>query len=88
MKVAGKTLRKRPSAAPARATLTLSAECYAKIDRLRGDASRSAWVQELIDREEERRNREKFVALVLEQYTPAVCRQTLALNDAFPVHES
>ncbi len=88
MKVAGKTLRKRSTAAPSRATLTLNAETYTKIDKLRGDASRSAWVQELIDQEEERRDREQFVALVREQYTPAVCRQTLALNDEFPVHES
>jgi predicted CopG family antitoxin len=88
MKVARKTLRKRTASAPSRATLTLTADAYAKIDELRGEASRSAWVQELIEQEAERREHEQFVSLVREQYTPAVCRQTLAVNDEFPVHES
>ena len=88
MKVAHKISGKRPVAAPTRATLTLSAETYGKIDALRGEQSRSAWVQGLVDREEQRLERQRLVQLVREQYTPAVCRETLAVNDAFPVHEA
>src|SRR5688572_6344352 len=87
IKVAQKSLRKRRAMAPARATLTLSIETYRKIDRLRGSASRSAWVQQLIDQEEARLERERLVEMLREQYTPAVCRQTLAINEELPVHD-
>ena len=87
MKVAKKSPRKAVAAA-GRATLTLSLEAYRKIDALRGDSPRSVWVQELIDREEARRERARFAVTVGEQYTDAVCRQTLAVNDEFPVHEA
>lgn len=88
MKVAKKSLHKRLATAPARATLTLSVETYRKIDALRAGESRSAWVQQIIDREEARLERQRLVETLREQYTPAVCRQTLVINEEFPVHET
>jgi len=87
VKVAAKSSRKKAPAASARATLTLTSETYAKIDRLRGAESRSAWVKDLIDREEARRERLGLAELLSAQYTAAVCRETLAVNAEFPVHE-
>jgi hypothetical protein len=88
MKVAKKSPPKRRRTPPsARATLTLSREAYRKIDSLRGEASRAAWLQQIIDREVERRERLALAELVRKQYTPEVCRQTLELHDALPIHE-
>jgi hypothetical protein len=87
MKVAKKSLRKRREAASNRATLTLSRETYRQIDELRGEASRASLVQRLIEAERERRERSALAELVRQQYTPDVCRQTLALNDELPIHE-
>lgn len=86
MKVAAKSPRKRRTAS-GRATLTLSAESYRKIDELRGDKARSVWVQDLIEGEERARARRLFAETLAEQYTPEVCRETLEVHDEFPVHE-
>lgn len=86
LKVAKKSPRRAPKDAPARATLTLSRETYHKIEELRGDRPQSTWIQALVQREEQRLERERFAHSLREQYTPAVVRETLALNDAFPVH--
>jgi predicted CopG family antitoxin len=86
MKVANKSPRKRAPAVN-RATLTLSLDVYRKIDELRGTKARSAWVQELVEREERKRERDQFAEALRAQYTDEVCRQTLAVNDEFPVHE-
>ena len=75
-------------ATPAGATLTLNGETYRKIDELRGAESRSAWVTRLIEREEKRLERERFAVSLREHYTPKVCRETLALNEQFPIHET
>jgi predicted RNA-binding protein YlxR (DUF448 family) len=87
MKVAKKSPRRAPVGSPNRATLTLSKDTYRKIDLLRGDRPRSAWVHSLVEREEERMQRKRFAQALRDQYTPAVVRETLALNDAFPIHE-
>ena len=87
MKVAKKSPRRSPGATPRRATLTLSGETYCKIDGLRGEQSRSAWIHQLVEREEQRHERERFAQKLREQYTAAVTRETLALNKEFPVHE-
>ena len=87
MKVAKKSPGK-PSVALRRATLTLSMEIYRKIDALRGDTPRSVWVQTLIEREEARRERERFAIVLREQYTEDVCRQTLAIDEEYPIHET
>ncbi|MEO7317717.1 MAG: hypothetical protein ABIZ56_01880 [Chthoniobacteraceae bacterium] len=88
MKVAKKSPKKRSAAPPARATLTLDIGTYRKIDTLRGEMNRAAWVQDLIEREQERRDREAFVDLVRQQYTPEVCRETLVINEEYPIHEA
>ena len=62
-------------------------ETYRKIDALRGDAPRAAWVQELIGAEEARRERQRFIDAVNASYTPEVCRETLRINDEYPIHE-
>jgi predicted CopG family antitoxin len=86
MKVAKKSPRRSLGTAR-RATLTLSGEVYRKIDELRGAQSRSAWVQRLIEREEQHHEREHLAQILREQYTAAVNQETLALNKQFPVHE-
>lgn len=86
MKVARKSPKKRPSSS-ARATLTLSLEVYRKIDQLRGAEARSVWVQGLVEREESARARAEFADALREQYTGEVCRESLAVNNEFPVHE-
>ncbi len=86
MKVARKSPKKRLPGGN-RATLTLSLEVYRKIDRLRGAEARSSWVQGLVEREERQREREQFVQALHAQYTPEVCRETLSVNEEFPVHE-
>lgn len=88
MKVAKKSPRKRLAASRSRATLTLDIETYRKIDALRDGATRAAWVQGLIRAEEDRRERESFLERVRRQYTPEVCRETLAINDEYPIHEA
>ena len=87
MKVATKSPGRRLAASPSRATLTLDIETYRKIDALRGEAPRSAWVQALVLEEEKRREREAFIERVRQQYTPKVCRETLAINAEYPIHE-
>jgi predicted RNA-binding protein YlxR (DUF448 family) len=87
MKVANKSLCRAPSTSPRRATLTLTAETYGKIDQLRGTQSRSAWIQRLVENEEQRRERERFAQKLKEEYTTAVVRETLALNREFPIHD-
>lgn len=86
MKVARKSPRARPGSHN-RATLTLPLEVYRKIDALRGAESRSAWVQALVAREERQRQRDQFAQELCVQYSAGVCRETLAVNDEFPVHE-
>ena len=87
MKVAKKSPEKSQKASSLRATLTLAGETYRKIDELRGGQSRSAWVQRLIEREDERCAREHFAQKLRQQYTAEVSRETLALNKEFPIHE-
>ena len=82
-----KVAKKSPASAPARATLTLSRDMYRKIDELRGPEARSAWLKRLIEQEEQRRERERFAETLRQQYTKAVCRQTLLANEEFPIHE-
>lgn len=83
-----KVAKKSPPSAPSRATLTLSRDMYRKIDELRGSEARSAWLKRLIEQEEQRRERERFAETLRQQYTEAVCRQTLLANEEFPIHEA
>jgi len=91
MKVAKKTSKTSPKKrllrARKRATLTLSVETYEKIDKLRGGTARSAWIDDLVEAEKVRREREALAELCRQQYTPEVCRETLRINDEYPIHE-
>jgi hypothetical protein len=80
MKVAKKSpLRRR--------TLTLPLAAFPILDRLRGEASRSAYVEGLLEREHSRVEQERFQAEVNIAYTLEVCEETLRVNEEFPVDE-
>jgi hypothetical protein len=87
MKVVKKSPSKRRAPAARRATLTVDAETYRRIDTLRNGESRSGWIQELVRREEERIERKKFLAQLEAEYTPEVCRQTLKIHAEYPIHD-
>lgn len=86
MKIAKKSPAKTPPS-PDRATVTLSGDAYRKMDQLRGKLARSAWLDRLIEREAQHQERERLAQTLREEYTPAVTRETLAVNQEFPVHE-
>lgn len=88
MKVAKKSPHRVRRQSTARVTVTLPRETYAKIDELRGDEPRSTWLCQLVEREEERRDHEEFAALLRKQYTAAVVRETLKVNEEFPIHDA
>ena len=70
-----------------RRTLTLRLAAFPLIDRLRGGTSRSAYLEELLEREHDRIELERFQAEVNAAYTPEVCEETLRVNEEFPVDE-
>jgi len=88
MKVAKKSPRATHNQPSGRATVTLSKETYRKMDELRGNEPRSAWLRRLIEREEKRREHDRFASLLRKQYTPAVVKETLAVNEEFPIHDA
>ena len=88
MKVAKKSPKRAPRAEPSRATVTLPMDVYRKIDELRGNEARSAWLKRVVEKEEQRSVRERFADTLRQQYTAAVCRQTLLTNQEFPIHEA
>ena len=79
-----KVAKKSP---PSRRTLTLPIAAFPLLDRLRGERSRSAYVEGLLKREHARTEQERFQAEVNAAYTAEVCEETLRVNDEFPVHE-
>jgi hypothetical protein len=83
MKVAKKSSKGRPAK---RATLTLPTDAYRAVDELRGDLSRSSYLQSLLEREKERRQRAAFVTRANAQCTEAFCREAVMLNARLPVH--
>jgi hypothetical protein len=88
VKIAKKSPPKRLTGLRQRATLTLSAETYRKIENLRGSDSRAAWVQQLVEKEESRVEKVRLNERLRKEYTPEVSRQTLAINEELPIHES
>jgi predicted CopG family antitoxin len=88
VKVAKKSPPPARGPSSGRATVTLSRDTYEKIDELRGTQARSAWLRQLIEREEKRRQHDRFASLLRKQYTPAVVKETLAVNEEFPIHET
>lgn len=92
MKVAEKVVRKvarkvSRKSSPARQTLTLSAEAYRQIETLRGTVARSAFVEELVDKERRLRERLEFIDRVNAECTPEFCRETLKIHAEFPIYE-
>ncbi len=85
MKVATKSPARRGQIAATRATLTLSAEAYRSLDRLRGNLPRSTYLQQIIEREKRRREREDFIATANAMCTETFCRESLRLNESLPV---
>ena len=88
MKVAKKSPPSRRTAGSSRVTVTLPLETYQLLDRLRGDAPRSAFIDTLVERERLRLDEEEWLAKGRAQYTPEVCRRTLEIHAAFPIHEA
>ena len=88
MKVAKKSPPGRGNQSGGRVTVTLSRETYNKMDELRGAEPRSTWLRRLIEREEKRREHDRFTSLLRKQYTPAVVEETLSVNEEFPIHET
>ena len=87
MKVAKKSPKKRlQSKASPRTTLTLPVKTHRQLDALRGEQPRSSYLEQLIEREKRRLDRATFIELANAQYTEEVCRETLRVNEEFPIH--
>jgi hypothetical protein len=67
--------------------LTLPTGVFRQIDKLRGSSPRSVYLSRLLQEEERRHERKRFFAEVNAAYTPEVSRQTLRLNEEFPIHD-
>jgi hypothetical protein len=70
-----------------RRTLTLPVAAFPLLDRLRVEMSRSAYVEGLLEREDDRIEEKRFQAEVNAAYTAEVCEETLRVNDEFPIDE-
>jgi len=57
------------------------------LEELRGETSKSAYVQALLEKERDRQTRRAIYRETVAAYTPDVCRQTLQVNDEIPVSE-
>ena len=76
-----KVAKKSPES---RQTITLTRSAFEILDVLRGETPKSVFVQELIEREKRRREREAFYRKAVAAYTPEVQAETLKLNEATP----
>jgi hypothetical protein len=70
-----------------RRTLTLPTKSLALLDELRGGMAKSVYLESLLERERARVAEEQFFASANAAYTPAVCEETLRVNEKFPIHE-
>jgi hypothetical protein len=77
-----KVAKKSPAS---RQTLTITRSAFDILDRLRGEMPKSIFIQNLIEKEKRRREREAFYQSVLAAYTPEVRLETLELNDSIPI---
>ena len=73
-------------------TLQLPEDVFESIDRTRGEMDVSAYIAKLLQQQLEQTTaeataREEWLSKGRNQYTPEVCRQTLELNEEFPIHE-
>ena len=70
-----------------RRTLTLNKSSVRLIEKLRGDKPKSVFIGELIEAEARRRQQKEFYAAAAAAYTPKVAKETLKLNEEFPISE-
>jgi hypothetical protein len=70
-----------------RRTVTLPLGAFSLLDRLRGQAPRSTYLEMLLEHEHHRIEQERFHTEVNAAYTAEVCEETLRVNEEFPVHE-
>lgn len=80
MKVASKSPQNRR-------TLTLAPGAVILLDRLRGGMPKSVFLERLLESEQRRREQESFYEAANAAYTPAICEETLKINEEFPVHD-
>ena len=70
-----------------RRTLTLPTHSLKLLDELRGSTAKSAYLEQLLERERLQLEDARWVADMNAAYTPEVCEQTLRINDEYPIHE-
>ncbi len=68
-----------------RQTLTLTRSAITLLDSLRGGMPKSVFVEELLEKEKKRREREAFYRTAVASYTPGVRLETLKLNEETPI---
>ncbi len=68
-----------------RHTLTMTRSAFGILDSLRGEVPKSVFVEELLAKEKNRREREAFYRTAVTAYTPDVRLETLKLNEATPI---
>ena len=77
----------KKSAKSLRKTLTLNESSIRLVEELRGDKPKSVFISELLDAEARRREQKEFYAAAASAYTPEVAKETLKLNEQFPISE-
>jgi len=73
-------------------SLRLPGSIFQWIERARGEMDASTYIAQLIQErveqaQQETAEREAWLAEGRRQYTEQVCRQTLQINEEFPIHE-
>ena len=73
-------------------TLHLPTSVFQWIEQQRGQMDRSTYITKLLKEltekaSRDRAEREHWLAEGRKQYTDDVCKQTLEINDEFPIHE-
>ena len=73
-------------------SLCLPGSIFQWIERARGEMDTSTYIAQLLQERIEQTQREtaeraEWLAQGRKQYTEEVCRQTLQINDEFPIHE-
>ena len=68
-----------------RNTLTMTSSAFGILDSLRGEVPKSVFVEELLAKEKNRRERDAFYRTAVTAYTPDVRLETLILNEATPI---
>jgi hypothetical protein len=70
-----------------RKTLTLNESSVMLVEELRDGKPKSVFIGELLDAESRRRQQKEFYAAATAAYTPEVAKETLRLNEQFPISE-